>query len=102
MPKNRKLYYSISEVSELTQLAPHVLRYWESEFVQLRPKKSPAGNRRYTESDIETVRQIKHLLREQKYTLDGARQALETAEVPLPVEELLELRAFLSKVLEKL
>jgi DNA-binding transcriptional MerR regulator len=98
----RKLYHSISEVAELTELEPHVLRYWESEFEQLQPKKNRAGNRVYTERDIETVERIKHLLREDKYTLEGARQVLaldETAGRDEARATLLELRAFLEKLL---
>lgn len=72
----QKLYYAIGEVSELTDLEPHVLRYWESEFDELHPRKNRAGRRAYTEDDIATVRRIQHLLREEKYTIEGARQVL--------------------------
>lgn len=98
----RKLYYSISEVAELTDLEPHVLRYWESEFEQLHPKKNRAGNRVYTERDIETVKRVKHLLRVDKYTLDGARQVLaqdDEASHDTTRAALVELRAFLEKLL---
>jgi DNA-binding transcriptional MerR regulator len=102
----RKLYYSISEVAALTDLEPHVLRYWESEFEQLQPKKNRAGNRVYTERDIDAVKRLKHLLREEKYTLEGARQALardETDENGYDLDaELLELRVFLSNLLQRL
>lgn len=100
----RKLYYSISEVAELTGLEPHVLRYWESEFEQLRPKKNRAGNRVYTERDIAVVRRVKHLLREEKYTIEGARQVLarDAADEQGYAldQELLRLRAFLEKLLQ--
>lgn len=98
----RKLYYSISEVAEATDLEPHVLRYWESEFEQLHPKKNRAGNRVYTERDIETVERIKHLLREDKYTIEGARQVLALDDSTGRDEAraaLLGLRAFLAKLL---
>lgn len=72
----RKLYYSISEVGELLDLEPHVLRYWEGEFEQLKPRKNRAGRRAYTDDDIAVARRIQYLLKESKYTIDGARQRL--------------------------
>jgi DNA-binding transcriptional MerR regulator len=72
----RKLYYSISEVSKLTALEQYILRYWETEFEQLRPGKNRAGNRIYTNKDIKLILQIKKLLREEKYTIEGAKKVL--------------------------
>jgi len=72
----KKLYYSISEVSKLTGLEQYILRYWETEFEELRPSKNRAGNRIYTNRDIQTILKIKKLLREQKYTIEGARKIL--------------------------
>lgn len=69
----KKLYYSISEVSKITELEQYVLRYWETEFEQLKPAKNLAGNRIYTNKDIKLILQIKKLLREEKYTIDGAK-----------------------------
>jgi DNA-binding transcriptional MerR regulator len=74
-PKNR-LYYSISEVSRLLGVEPHVLRYWEQEFSVLRPPKNRAGNRTYREKDVRTAMLIKHLLRDEGYTVEGARRKL--------------------------
>ena len=76
-PGIRKLYYSIREVAELTDLEPHVLRYWESQFEMLRPKKNRAGNRIYTQRDVDLVERIRDLTKRDKYTIDGARQVLE-------------------------
>ncbi|MEM0963427.1 MAG: MerR family transcriptional regulator [Bacteroidota bacterium] len=108
-PGIRKLYYSIREVADATGLKPHVLRYWETEFDVLSPKKNRAGNRAYTERDIEIVRRIQRLLRDDKYTIEGARQALERGdEAPrnplaeLDREDLEDLRAFLSDLLRRL
>ncbi|MEE9465215.1 MAG: MerR family transcriptional regulator [Candidatus Neomarinimicrobiota bacterium] len=70
----KKLYYSIGEVSEITQLKPYVLRYWESEFPNLSPSKNRAGNRVFTEKDINRIQEIKRLLYEEKFTIEGARQ----------------------------
>lgn len=72
----KKLYYSISEVCSYTELEPHVLRYWESEFSQLKPKKNRAGNRAYREKDIDLIKYIKHLLYEEKFTIPGAKKKL--------------------------
>jgi len=87
MPDNKKTYYSISEVCTKTSLEPHVLRYWESEFAQLRPKKNRAGNRAYREKDIDVVRYIKFLLYEEQYTIPGAKKKLsETKEFDIPTQ----------------
>ena len=75
-PKVKKLYYAIGEVSELTGLKAYVLRYWETEFSQLKPPKNRAGNRTYRQRDIDTILHIKDLLYNQKFTIDGARKML--------------------------
>jgi len=101
----RKLYYSISEIAEATGLKPHVLRYWETEFPQLQPKKNRAGNRAYTERDLEIVRTINHLLRDRKFTIEGARQELESRQhqdLPTSTDDLRELRDFLTEMLTRL
>jgi DNA-binding transcriptional MerR regulator len=72
----KKLYYSISEVSKITDLEQYVLRYWESEFDQLKPSKNRAGNRIYTNRDIQLILFIKKLLRDERYTIEGAKQVL--------------------------
>jgi len=87
----KKLYYSIGEVSEITELKQYVLRYWESEFPQLAPSKNRAGNRTYREKDIDLVNFIKALLYEKKYTIEGARQKLkemQDASLPLSLHSL--------------
>jgi DNA-binding transcriptional MerR regulator len=73
----KKLYYSISEVSKITEMEQYVLRYWETEFEQLKPQKNRAGNRIYTNKDIQLIMHIKTLLREKKYTIEGAKKILE-------------------------
>ena len=72
----KKLYYSISEVSEITGLKQYVLRYWETEFSQLKPGKNRAGNRIYRSHDIDTIIEVKSLLYDRKFTIKGARQHL--------------------------
>lgn len=103
----KKLYYSIGEVSEMTGLDPHVLRYWETEFEQLKPKKNRAGRRVYMYEDIEMVKRIQFLLREEKYTIEGARQVLARGprnddQRGMSREELEALRSFLGEILKQL
>jgi len=105
----KKLYYSIGEVSDITEVEAHVLRYWETVFDELSPKKNKAGNRVYKEQDIETVLKLKELIQEKKYSTEGAQQVLEKGEteeeekVPVSVKkDLKEIRLFLNKLLEKL
>ncbi|MDD3642127.1 MAG: MerR family transcriptional regulator [Candidatus Krumholzibacteria bacterium] len=76
MKKDQKLYYSIGEVSELIKVKPHVLRYWETQFPILKPKKNRAGNRTYKVRDIKFLLTIKNLLYDKGYTISGARQKL--------------------------
>ena len=79
-----KLYFRIGEVSRLTGVKQYVLRFWESEFNGLGPKKSGTGHRLYRRKDVEMVLEIKHLLYEKRYTIEGARKWLETREKPAP------------------
>jgi DNA-binding transcriptional MerR regulator len=74
-----KVYYSISEVAEITGLEPHVLRYWETEFGVLRPMKNRGGNRAYREKDIKLLFLIKKLLYHDRFTIEGARRQLQQA-----------------------
>jgi DNA-binding transcriptional MerR regulator len=71
------MYYSISEVSEMTGVKAHVLRYWETEFPSLRPKKNRAGNRNYRPKDIKAILVIRDLLYKEKFTISGARKKLQ-------------------------
>ena len=71
-----KLYRAISEVSALTGIEQYVLRYWETEFDELRPHKNRAGNRIYAEKDVKIITRIKELLRDERYTIEGAKLIL--------------------------
>ncbi|OGJ90993.1 MAG: hypothetical protein A2268_09600 [Candidatus Raymondbacteria bacterium RifOxyA12_full_50_37] len=71
-----KRYFSIREVCDETGLEQHVLRYWETEFPGLRPKKNRAGNRAYRDKDISLIKTIKQLLYDEQYTIQGARKKL--------------------------
>jgi DNA-binding transcriptional MerR regulator len=80
-----KLYFKIGEVSELLGVEPYVLRYWETEFSVLSPKKSGTGHRLYRRKDVELLLRIKHLLRDKRFTIEGARQTLQAeAKAPKP------------------
>lgn len=80
-----KLYFKIGEVSELLGVEPYVLRYWETEFSVLSPKKSGTGHRLYRRKDVELLLRIKHLLYEKRFTIEGARQSLQAeAKAPKP------------------
>jgi len=71
-----KLYRSISEVSEMLGVKAHVLRYWETQFGMLRPRKNRAGNRMYRPEELRTLQRIKELLYERRFTIAGARRKL--------------------------
>jgi DNA-binding transcriptional MerR regulator len=68
--------YSIGDVSRLLEIKPYVIRYWEEEIPFIAPQKSRSGRRVYTERDLQVLLRLKHLLYDQKYTLEGARQRL--------------------------
>jgi len=96
-----KLYFKISEVSEISGLPSHVLRFWESEFKKIKPRRTESGQRSYTGKDIETILEIKHLLHDKKFTLEGARKYLNARTEPgtLPEKGLLaELKAELISI----
>jgi DNA-binding transcriptional MerR regulator len=100
VPPPRKIYHSITEVAEMAQVKPHVLRYWETEFPALRPKKNRAGNRVYRERDVRLVLLIRRLLYDDGFTIKGARrklqdrrsEQLEQIEIPFTKDE--QTRAF--------
>lgn len=108
----QKKYYRMGEVCTMTELEPHVLRYWESEFEQLTPKKTRTGQRTYNESEINTIFKIKRLLHEEGYTIAGARRRLELPETARKPEKAIllkqvtgefdELRGILKNVLKLL
>jgi len=72
----RKTYYAIGEVSTLTGLKPHVLRYWETQFDMISPNKNRGGSRVYRMRDIETILLVKHLLYEKRFTVEGAKREM--------------------------
>jgi DNA-binding transcriptional MerR regulator len=76
-PRPMQEFFSIGEVCALTDLKPHVLRYWESQFRFLNPAKNRSGNRVYKSREVELIMLVKHLLYTEKYTIEGARQKIE-------------------------
>lgn len=85
-----KLYFRIGEVSRLLGVEPHVLRYWETEFSVLKPKKGGTGQRLYRRKDVEAALEIKRLLYERRYTIEGARKYFEikpAAPLPKPARQ---------------
>ncbi len=77
-----KLYFRIGEVSRLVGVPPYVLRYWESEFPSLAPNKSGTGHRFYRRKDVELLLEIKHLLYDKRFTIDGARRYMQMERKP--------------------
>lgn len=75
-PKIEKVYYSISEVAEMFEVQPSLIRYWETRFPNLKPKKSSGGRRLYSQADINEIRLVHYLVKEKGMTLAGAQQKL--------------------------
>lgn len=112
-----KLYYTIGEVSKLTGVEPHVLRYWETLFPELTPVKNRAGKRVYKDRDIQVVLTLRELIQKKKYSTAGARKVLQeqkkqsrigkdkkdTVQLPHDVEQdLSRVRLFLTDLLNRL
>ena len=75
-----KLYFKIGEVGEIAELPTYVLRFWETEFTRIKPKRTSSGQRLYSKNDVELILKIKHLLHDRKYTIQGAKQQLKSKE----------------------
>tara|TARA_Y100000768_G_scaffold326526_1_gene263876 strand:+ start:261 stop:596 length:336 start_codon:yes stop_codon:yes gene_type:complete len=86
----KKLYYSIGEVSKMVSLKSYVLRYWETEFKQLTPPKNRAGNRTYRQKDIDLILQIKDLLYDKKFTIEGARSIISSKKLDATSTEIMD------------
>ena len=93
MPKDRpiskklpdKFYFKVGEVSELADVPAYVLRFWETEFKRIKPKRTPSGQRLYRKKDVELILKIKDLLYKKKFTIQGARQHLKSKSAGQPV-----------------
>ena len=102
-----KIYYSIGEVAEQFNVAPSLIRFWESEFDLIQPKKNRKGNRQFTKEDIENVRTIYHLVKQKGFTLQGAKEVLKNNTQTVrdkmeTYESLKKIRQFLVEVRDKL
>ncbi|HTH55538.1 MAG TPA: MerR family transcriptional regulator [Cyclobacteriaceae bacterium] len=102
-----KIYYSIGEVAEQFNVAPSLIRFWESEFDLIQPKKNRKGNRQFTKEDIENVRTIYHLVKQKGFTLQGAKEMLKNDTQAVRdkmemFESLKKIRQFLVEVRDKL
>lgn len=98
-----KFYFKIGEVSHIAGVPPYVLRFWETEFRQIKPKRTDAGQRLYRKQDVALVLRIKHLLYDKKFTIEGARQSLKKgagipAEPVAVLPDLAEIRAELIRI----
>lgn len=102
-----KLYYSIGEVAELFNVAPSLIRFWESEFDLIKPKKNRKGNRQFTREDIDNVKTIYHLVKEKGFTLQGAKEMLKNDSQAVKdqlemIESLKRVRSFLVEMRDNL
>ncbi|MDX5347086.1 MAG: MerR family transcriptional regulator [Hymenobacteraceae bacterium] len=102
-----KQYYSIGEVAAMFEVAPSLIRFWESEFEVLKPKKSKKGNRLFTKTDIENLRMVYHLVKERGFTIQGAREVLKNKSVQTKdkveiIKSLEKVREFLVEVKKQL
>lgn len=102
-----KLYYSIGEVAEMFNVAPSLIRFWESEFEIIQPKKNRKGNRQFTREDIDNVKLIFHLVKEKGFTLQGAKEMVKSDSVALRdkmevIDSLRNIRKFLQELRENL
>ncbi len=106
----KKLYYQIGEVTKLTGVKPHILRYWEAHFKELSPDKNRAGKRVYTQQDLDVILKLKELLKDQKFTTAGAAKVItrrpdadKSTSLPVSTQrDLKEIRLFLERMLDHL
>lgn len=87
LEKIKKKYYSIGEVADMLDVKPSLIRFWESEFPQVAPRKNRKGNRVFTESDIEMLKTIYYLVKVRKFTLEGAREKLKSSSKDVEYEQ---------------
>ncbi|GBE37299.1 HTH-type transcriptional repressor YcgE [bacterium BMS3Bbin07] len=97
-----KLFYKIGEVGRITGIEPYVLRYWESEFPFLRPRKSSSGQRLYIKKDIESILEIKRLLYKERYTIEGVKKRFSEPHLRLVKPEGEDSRARLEETISRI
>jgi DNA-binding transcriptional MerR regulator len=101
MTPEEKIYYTIGEVAAMFNVAPSLIRFWEKEFDELKPRKTSGGTRKFNREDIETIKTIHFLVKEQGYTLAGAREKMKTDRLKIKdkaeiVERLQKIKHFLT------
>lgn len=102
-----KKYFAIGEVADMFDVAPSLIRFWESEFDTIKPKKNRKGNRQFTKEDIENVRLIYHLVKEKGFTLQGAKDMIKNDKGNINdnlqmIDSLVKVRSFLKELKEQL
>lgn len=105
--EKQKLYYTIGEVSEMLNVNQSLLRYWETEFKTISPKRSPKGTRYYSQKDIKEIQLIQFLLKERKLKIEGAKQVLKnnrenTVRMKQAIDRLKSIKAELIDIIEEL
>ena len=101
MPREGKLYYTIGEVAMILQVKPTLIRFWETEFPHIRPKTNKKGDRRYRQSDIQAIKVIHNLVKEKGYTLQGAKEYINSRQQQTKQDTILklkEIRKFLQEL----
>ncbi len=95
-----KLYFKVGEVSDIVEVPAYVLRFWETQFARIKPKRTPAGQRLYRKADVELILDIKQLLYKEKFTIEGARQFLKSGDRKSPpaTNALADIRAGLMEI----
>jgi len=105
MPREGKLYYTIGEVAMILQVKPTLIRFWETEFPHIRPKTNKKGDRRYRQSDIQAIKVIHNLVKEKGYTLQGAKEYINSRQQQTKqdtIQKLKEIRKFLKELTDLL
>jgi DNA-binding transcriptional MerR regulator len=103
----KKIYYTMGEVCEMLDVAPSLIRYWHSEFSEIRPMKNKKGNRLFRPQDLETIKLIYHLLKERGYTIQGAKDHLKNNKISSHknfemIESLKRIKSFLENMRDEL
>ena len=97
-----KIHFTIGEVAEQLQVAPSLIRFWEKEFPQLKPQKTEGGTRKFTQKDIQVLKRIYHLVKEEGFTLQGAKERLKEGNQKADLQEIKERLTAIKKFLENI
>jgi DNA-binding transcriptional MerR regulator len=97
-----KIHFTIGEVAAQLQVAPSLIRFWEKEFPQLKPQKTEGGTRKFTQKDIQVLKRIYHLVKEEGFTLQGAKERLKEGNQKADLQEIKERLTDIKKFLENI